>query len=587
MADSTHSETGAPAIRDEAAPSEFDLFFESAPSPMVVVSDDGYLLRANHACQTLSGFSAGELRDKPFFNFVYPDDREAAELAILEMNAAQGVRTAEFRMRCKDGGYKRTEWTGARLAERQALYLTGKDASAAFAAVEKLAERAREQELVAELGRKALAAADLALLMNETVTLLARTLKAEYAEIRELLPEERQFVFKAGCGWKDLPVAPAPVSADPDTFSGYVLSTDRPVILDDLRRETRFHSSPLLREHGVTSGLGCVVPGPQQPYGVLAAYSDRPRSFTKDDVHFLQAVANILAAAIDRKRREEERIRFFERTLSPMVIIGFDGSYKYVNSAVAEFVGCTQDEMLSRPYYSFFHPDDIGIIDMALSALHAGKPLHDVEVRFRAKDGSYRWLSSDLAPDPERQLFYVISHDVTNRHQAEEGLAERARQQQAVAELGTRALAGGDPVELMNDAATVLAETLGVEFAEIFELLPGEQELLLRAGYGWRQDQIGRSRARRWRRYAVWSFAGDQETGGCRRSLSRNAISRKLSSERPRSDQRHDLPDSWNRSPLWRSREPFDLRSSVQRKRRPFSGIRRQHSGGGDRTPPG
>jgi GAF domain-containing protein len=58
-------------------------------------------------------------------------------------------------------------------------------------------------------------------------------------------------------------------------------------------------------EQGVVSGLSVVILGPQRPFGVLGAHTSRRRTFSKDDINFLQAVANVLATAIERKRVEE------------------------------------------------------------------------------------------------------------------------------------------------------------------------------------------------------------------------------------------------------------------------------------------
>ena len=434
----THSLAG----RSETAQSEFDCLFENAPSPMIVGGFDGYLLRANRACELLTGFAADELRDKPLFNFIHPDDREAAEVIVLEMCATRGGRAVDLRMLCKDGGYKWTAWTGTPLTERQSFCLIGKDTSAAYAAIETLAERARQQELVAELGRNSLAAADMPSLMNETVTLLARTLKVEYAEIRELQPDARQFIFKAGCGWKDLPVTQAPVSADPDTVSGYMLSTDQPVILEDLHREARFHGSPLLREHGVISGIGCVVPGPERPYGILAAYSDRRHGFTEDDVHFLQSVANILAAAIERRQAEEELNRFFEPSLNAMLVGTFDGMFKRCNPALERLTGYACDELKTRTIASLIHPDDRQAFITELREMATGRVARAFEARVLCKDGSVKWTLWNATPFLDWQVFYATGQDISDRRRAEEALAERARQQQAVAELGVRGADG-------------------------------------------------------------------------------------------------------------------------------------------------
>jgi PAS domain S-box-containing protein len=73
-------------------------------------------------------------------------------------------------------------------------------------------------------------------------------------------------------------------------------------------------------------------------------------------------------------------------------------------------------------------------------------------------------------------------------------LRELARQQAAVAELGRRALGTHDLQNLMDEAATSLAEVLNVEYAAVLELIPGGEEFLLRAGVGWGEGLVGRAK---------------------------------------------------------------------------------------------
>ena len=73
----------------------------------------------------------------------------------------------------------------------------------------------------------------------------------------------------------------------------------------------------------------------------------------------------------------------------------------------------------------------------------------------------------------------------------EDELRNRARQQEALAQLAERALIEPDMERLLNDAVSTVALILAVDFVKILELLPGGDELLLRAGYGWEADSIG------------------------------------------------------------------------------------------------
>jgi PAS domain S-box-containing protein len=81
--------------------------------------------------------------------------------------------------------------------------------------------------------------------------------------------------------------------------------------------------------------------------------------------------------------------------------------------------------------------------------------------------------------------------DVTERANLEAELRSRIKQQEALAQLSERAWAEPDLERLLNDAVSTVALTLGVDFVKILELLPGDTELLLRAGHGWRTDLVG------------------------------------------------------------------------------------------------
>ncbi len=56
----------------------------------------------------------------------------------------------------------------------------------------------------------------------------------------------------------------------------------------------------------MSSGVCVTIEGDERPFGVLCVHSAQPRAFIADEVNFLQAAANVLATAIDRKRSEAQ-----------------------------------------------------------------------------------------------------------------------------------------------------------------------------------------------------------------------------------------------------------------------------------------
>ena len=62
---------------------------------------------------------------------------------------------------------------------------------------------------------------------------------------------------------------------------------------------------------------------------------------------------------------------------------------------------------------------------------------------------------------------------------------------EAVARLGERALAESDLQKFFNDVVATAADILDVELRKILELVPGDAEMLLRAGVGWTAEMLG------------------------------------------------------------------------------------------------
>jgi two-component sensor histidine kinase len=65
------------------------------------------------------------------------------------------------------------------------------------------------------------------------------------------------------------------------------------------------------------------------------------------------------------------------------------------------------------------------------------------------------------------------------------------RQRAALAEFGAQALAADDLDRLLSEGARLCAEGLGVPFCKVLEHRPGPDDLLVRAGVGWRPGVVG------------------------------------------------------------------------------------------------
>ncbi|HEU4632068.1 MAG TPA: ATP-binding protein [Gemmatimonadaceae bacterium] len=167
--------------------------------------------------------------------------------------------------------------------------------------------RARQQAAVAKFGVRALGGLAVPELLREAAEVVSATLDTEFVKLLELLPDEQTARLVAGVGWREGVVGSATIRVGRDSQAGYALLSHAPVIVEDLRTETRLDDPPLLREHGVVSGMSVILYGPGgRSYGVIGAHTARRRRFTQDDVNFLQGIANVLSAAFHRQHVEDE-----------------------------------------------------------------------------------------------------------------------------------------------------------------------------------------------------------------------------------------------------------------------------------------
>jgi len=328
---------------------------------------------------------------------------------------------------------------------------------------------ARQQEAVAHLGQQALAALPVPELEQAAVTLAARVLDVEFATLLEFRAESRTLVLRAGVGWPSGSVGLTVLPADADSYGGYVLRSAGAVVVEDLARDPRFGSAPLLDAAGVVSSLSVVVHGAERPVGILGVHTARPREFTIHDTHFLQAVANVLATAVDRARteaalrRSEEHFRSLIENASDIVtIVGENGVFRYASPSVQRVLGYQPSELLERNAFDFVHPDDIATVGEALSRAigNPGSP-QTAQFRFRARDGSWRVLETvgqaRVADHGATQLI-VNARDVTERGRQERALREHKAR--------LRTVIAGAPLVLFaldRDAVFTLVEGKGLD----------------------------------------------------------------------------------------------------------------------------
>lgn len=169
------------------------------------------------------------------------------------------------------------------------------------------------------------------------------------------------------------------------------------------------------------------------------------------------------------------------------------------NERFATMLGYTVDELEPHvdEWKARVHPDDRPAVENALNAHLKGETdFYATEHRVKHRSGEWIWVLDtgqviERGDGGEALRACGIHLDITERKIAAAVLGARLRQQTALTELGERALAGPEPLEIMDLAAIMVAKTLEVEYCKVLELLPGAEKMLLLSGTGWHDGLVG------------------------------------------------------------------------------------------------
>ena len=180
-----------------------------------------------------------------------------------------------------------------------------------------------------------------------------------------------------------------------------------------------------------------------------------------------------------RGQSETELEEFFDLSIDPLSIIGFDGEFKRVNSSFLRLLGYTKPELFSRTALDIVHPDDVERTREALAQLAEGHDLVGFEGRVICADGSARWLEWNAQSMPERGVVYCLGRDTTERRRVEAELREAQRsleasrdevrvladEQAALRRVATLVAQDVPPTELFGAVAREVGTLFGADFS--------------------------------------------------------------------------------------------------------------------------
>jgi PAS domain S-box-containing protein len=208
-------------------------------------------------------------------------------------------------------------------------------------------------------------------------------------------------------------------------FCNYTIQDTKIMEVQDASKDERFKNNAFVTgEDHIRFYAGYPLIDPEgYALGALCVMDTVPRQLTEDQIESLVLLGEEVMMLI-LERRQKRDFRNFEKLVALssdlIAIAGKDNYLRRINPAFTPLLGWDESLLLSTPFSSFLHPEDVDAAYDELDKLETG--LHSVNftARVRSKSGGYKTLQLAVTSEDMSDSYYLIARDVTAEHEKEE-----------------------------------------------------------------------------------------------------------------------------------------------------------------------
>lgn len=170
--------------------------------------------------------------------------------------------------------------------------------------IEGLRKKLSEQKTLVDLSEALLGTVSLQETLNCAVVVAAKVLEVDFCNI--VLPDDQgNLIFAAAIGWKPEMVETVRLKRHAGSQTGYTIEQEKPVIVEDYTKETRFEVPNVVHEHRLKSGMSVPMFRSGKIVGAMLVHTQELHRFTEAEVSLLHIVANQTAIAIQSAQQFE------------------------------------------------------------------------------------------------------------------------------------------------------------------------------------------------------------------------------------------------------------------------------------------
>ena len=151
-------------------------------------------------------------------------------------------------------------------------------------------------------------------------------------------------------------------------------------------------------------------------------------------------VASASAPALPSNITDEDLEVFLDMSTELFGVFDPSGGLAWSNATAASALGYSPEELQGMSMSDLIHPDDLAASASILGTLAGGGEPAGVEMRYRCKDGSWKWMEWTARLSPETGLVYGAGRDVTPRREADAALRANEAFLRAILDNSTAAI---------------------------------------------------------------------------------------------------------------------------------------------------
>lgn len=390
-----------------ASEERYRVIFESNPFPMwVYETSTGRILATNHAAIRKYGYSREEFLDLTIFDIRPPQDVEPLRRYLEEFGDFPNVQDV-WRHRTKDGTTLDVEVRAhpVLFEGKKARMVLAYDVTERKKAEERLVKQKKYFALLHDTAINLISRLDLNDVLETIVLRMCEITNLPNGYLYVLDSETNEMRIRVGLGFASgylgLDVKPGLGVA------GKVWQTGEPVLVEDYSKWPDRLDHPHL--HALKTVIGVPLKSGTKVIGILGVETvHEPHSFSREEIEFLQAFAQLASLAIDNARlytasqnelverihaedalrRSEEKFRLlFEESKDVFFISSPDGKFTDINPAgVALFGYSSKEEMMAIHIDNDLFNDPANRRNYQRLMKEQGY-VKDFELQLRRKDG--------------------------------------------------------------------------------------------------------------------------------------------------------------------------------------------------------